>query len=394
MELSKVMDRFLELYGGEREGIRVFQSPGRVNLIGEHTDYNGGYVFPAAISMRSLVVARPRPDRQVHLSATDLQVVVRADLDRLDEFRDLKWGNYQLGVADELQKNGHQLVGCDLLFDDTVPLGSGLSSSAAIQVASALVFTTLEAEAKGMPYQPDMVYLAKIAQQSERHYIGVQCGIMDQFASATGKENHAILLNCKTLETELVPIRLQGYKIVLANTNKKRSLADSKYNERCTECQAGFEILKKVLPHIECLGDVTKTDWDMHASAIEDPIVRKRVEHVVLENARVLESVEALKQQDLLRFGALLKESHASLRDLYEVTGKELDTLVDAAQKAKGCIGSRMTGAGFGGCSISIVKEEQVEDFQELVGQTYKETIGYAPTFYITDIGDGGKQLL
>lgn len=393
MEIREVIDRFIEIYGGDESDLRLFASPGRVNLIGEHTDYNGGLVFPAALSMRSLIVLRPRKDNLINLTATDLDLHVSAEIDRLDDYRGLKWGNYQLGVAYELQQDGYDLCGCDMLYDDTVPLGGGLSSSAAIQVVTALALSTIADEKAGISREPDMVYLAKLSQCSEHNYVGVKCGIMDQFASAMGKKDRAIFLNCKTLEYELVPIRLDGYKLVLANTNKKRSLADSKYNERRRECEAGFEQLKQAVPQADCLGDVSYAQFQDFSHLIADEVVRKRVEHVIAEDDRVLRSVSALKANDIEEFGRLMVASHNSLRDLYEVTGAELDTLVDEALKIEGCIGSRMTGAGFGGCSVSIVRTEAVDSFREQVGKRYEEKIGYAPSFYVSDIGDGGHEI-
>lgn len=393
MEIRQVIEFFLKRYGGTEEGIRVFASPGRVNLIGEHTDYNGGFVFPAAISMRSLIVLRPREDDVIRLSATDLDVVVTADLHNLDQYRDLKWGNYQLGVAYELQQDGYELQGCDLLYDDTVPLGGGLSSSAAIQVATALALSTMADEKAGVSRKADMAYLAKLSQRSEHNYVGVKCGIMDQFASAMGQANKAIFLNCKTLEYELVPVNLDGYKIVLMNTNKKRSLADSKYNERRGECEAGLAMLQKKLPEASCLGDISLEQFQACKDVIADPVVQKRVEHVISEDDRVLRSVDALKNNDLSAFGKLLVASHQSLRDLYEVTGIELDTLAEEAMKAEGCVGARMTGAGFGGCAVAIVREDAVDAFTRQVGKAYTEKIGYAPSFYISDIGDGGREI-
>lgn len=393
MEIRQVIDLFLKRYGGTEDGIRVFASPGRVNLIGEHTDYNGGLVFPAAISMRSLIVLRPREDDVIRLSATDLEVVVEADIHKLNDYRDLKWGNYQLGVAYELQQDGYDLQGCDMLYDDTVPLGGGLSSSAAIQVATALALSTMADEKAGLNREADMVYLAKVSQRSEHNYVGVKCGIMDQFASAMGKANKAIYLNCKTLDYKLVPVEMDGYKIVLMNTNKKRSLADSKYNERRSECEEGLAQLQTVLPQAECLGDITMAEFEEHKATISNPIVRKRVEHVIAEDDRVLRSVEALQNNDLEEFGKLLIASHNSLRDLYEVTGVELDTLAEEAIKVEGCIGARMTGAGFGGCAVSIVREDAVKRFTQQVGKVYTEKIGYAPSFYISDIGDGGREI-
>lgn len=394
MEINEVKKRFLEIYGGTGDGLRIFSSPGRVNLIGEHTDYNGGYVFPAALTMRSLVVARPRKDRQVNLAATDLEIRVSASLDELEKYKDLKWGNYQLGVADELQKAGYRLTGCDMLFDDTVPLGSGLSSSAAIEVVTAITLVTLGQEALGERKEIDMVEMARISQTAEHNYVGVKCGIMDQFASAMGKADHAIFLDCRDLSFKHVPLDLKGYKIVISNTKKKRSLAAVKYNERRSECERGLEILKAALPNASCLGDISREQFEQHKHLIGDEIIRKRVEHIIYEDDRVLKSIEALNGGNIAEFGKYMVQSHNSLRDLYEVTGEELDTLVEEALKIDGVIGSRMTGAGFGGCSVSIVREDAVDRFIQQVGKKYFERIGVRAEFYVSEIGDGGKEIV
>lgn len=393
MEIKALKKKFVEIYGGTEADLRVFASPGRVNLIGEHTDYNGGYVFPAALTMTSTVIARPRKDRQIGLAATDLDCRIKASLDELEKYKSLKWGNYQLGVADELQKAGYPIVGCDMLFHDTVPLGSGLSSSAAIEVVTALTLVTLGNEAKGLTQEVNMIDMALIGQRAENRYVGVNCGIMDQFASAMGKKDHAIFLDCKDLSYELIPLDLNGYKIVIMNTNKKRSLADSKYNERREECEKGLGILKKVLPDVSWLGEISYAAFKQHEHLIEDEVVKKRVEHVISEDDRVLQSVEALKNDDIQAFGRLMIASHHSLRDLYEVSGKELDTLVEEALKIDGIVGARMTGAGFGGCVVSIVKAEAVEALIAQVGQNYLKRIGYEASFYISEIGDGGKEI-
>lgn len=394
MNLNELKNKFLEIYGGSEEGIRIFSSPGRVNLIGEHTDYNGGFVFPAAVTMSSTVVARPRNDRTINLIATDLMIRVEASLDQLEQYKTIKWGNYQLGVADELQKAGYPLVGCDLLYHDTVPLGAGLSSSAAIEVATAITLVSLGDPAYGKTKSIDMVEMAKISQRAENKYCGVNCGIMDQFASAMGKANHAIFLDCKDLSFNHVPLNLKGYKIVIANTNKKRSLADSKYNERRSECEKGFEFLNAVIPGTTCLGDISYEEFVKFGSVIKDEVIRKRVEHVISEDDRVLKSVEALSKDDIEQFGKYMIASHNSLRDLYEVTGVELDTLVEEALKMEGVAGSRMTGAGFGGCTVSIVREEAVEKFIETVGKNYTAKTGLTATFYVSEAGDGGREII
>lgn len=389
-ELKKI---FLDIYGGGEEGIRAFSSPGRVNLIGEHTDYNGGYVFPAALTLSSTVIARPRKDGLINLAVTDLNDRVSAPLDRLSDFKKIRWGNYQLGVADELQKAGYKLTGCDMLFHDTVPIGSGLSSSAAIEVVTAIALITLGNEAFGISREIDMVEVAKISQMAEHNFIGVNCGIMDQFASAMGRKDHAILLDCRDLSYKYIPLELKGFKIVISNTKKKRSLAAVKYNERRSECEEGLEILKKSLPGITCLGDVSAEQFEQYKHTIEDDVIRKRVEHVIYEDDRVLRSAEALMRNEFEKFGKYMIESHNSLRDLYEVTGMELDTLVEEALKIDGVIGSRMTGAGFGGCTVSIVREDAVDNFIEQVGKAYQEKTGIKAEFYISEIGDGGKEI-
>ncbi len=387
MDVQTLKNEFCK-YFGEGGELYVYASPGRVNLIGEHTDYNGGYVFPAAITLGTTIIARKREDNIIRMRATDLNIVVEADLSKIDDYKTLSWGNYQIGVAAELIKDGITVTGCDLLFHDTTPHGGGLSSSAAIEVATALCLYHLSTGKT-----PDMCQMAIIGQRAEHNYIGVACGIMDQFASAMGKAGHAIFLDCKDLSYELVPLALGSVRIVIANTNKKRSLVTSKYNERRAECEAALADLQTVLPNLVHLGCLSPAEFEENASVIQNPIAKKRALHVVMECDRVKQSVEALKNDDIARFGKLMDASHASLRDLYEVTGDELDTLVDAAQAQRGCLGSRMTGAGFGGCTVSLVENDCVEEFMQNVEKAYTEKIGYAPTFYVTDAGDGGRVL-
>lgn len=394
MELNQIKQEFIKYYGGSMDDLRVFASPGRVNMIGEHTDYNGGFVFPAALEMGTTIVCRKRDDNILRLRATDLDVTVEADLTQLEQYKTLEWGNYQLGVADEMQKAGYTICGLDMLYDDTVPHGGGLSSSAAIEVSTALCFATLSNEINGVTTPVDMVEMAKIGQKTENNYVGVNCGIMDQFASAMGKAGHAIFLDCKDLSFDYAPLDLQGKKVVIANTNKKRSLADSKYNERRAECEAGFAVLQQAMPEKSCLGEISRAEFEAHKGLIADATVCKRVEHVICEDDRVLRSVEALKKGDIATFGTLMNQSHDSLRDLYEVTGLELDTLVDEARKIPGTVGSRMTGAGFGGCTVSIVEESAVDRFIDEVGKAYQAKTGLTASFYVTAIGDGGREIL
>jgi galactokinase len=319
----------------------------------------------------------------MNIIATDLGIQVEGSLDKLEEYKTLKWGNYQMGVADELQRNGYKLAGCDLLYHDTVPLGSGLSSSAAIEVATAITLVSLGNTAHGLNQSLDMVEMAVISQKAENRYVGVNCGIMDQFASAMGKANHAIFLNCRDLSYKHVPLNIKGYKIVLTNTNKKRGLADSKYNERRSQCEQAYDILKEFLPEASCLGEISIESFNKYKHEIKDEIIRNRAEHVVAEDDRVLNSIDALMKDDIVLFGKYMIASHDSLRDLYEVTGIELDTLVEEALKVEGVVGSRMTGAGFGGCTVSIVREDAVDRFIEEVGKGYTERIGLIPSFYV-----------
>ncbi len=380
--------KFIETYGGEKDGIRVFKSPGRVNMIGEHIDYNGGHVLPAAISMYTTVLARKREDNIVRLMATDLNYVVQAELDRLEYYKDYKWGNYQLGVASQLITEGYDLKGCEMLFEDKVPLGSGLSSSAAIEIATGLAFSKLNG------HDIPMKEMAQICQRAEHNYVGVKCGIMDQFASAMGKKNNAVLLDCKTLEHRYIPLETKEYKIVISNTNKKRSLGESAYNERRLECEEALEELKTAFPGIGFLCDIKPEQLEENIGLIKDENRRKRAVHVVNENERVLKSAAALESGDMKEFGRLMNESHESLRDKYEVSCKELDVLVDAALGHKGTTGSRMTGAGFGGCTVSLVNSANVDDFIENTGKKYRKKTGLEASFYVSSAAEGGGEVV
>ena len=390
---SELIKQFTEIYGGDSSDVRLFSSPGRVNLIGEHTDYNGGYVFPAALLQASTIAVRKTDSGKIRVAATDLPDRVELDIDKLADYKDLKWGNYQAGVAYVLQEAGYEIVSCDILYHDTVPFGAGLSSSAAIEVVMATMLATFSNEAKGITKAVDMIEMAKLSQKAENVYCGVNCGIMDQFASAMGRQNQAIFLDCKDLSFKYVPLNLTGYKIVIGNTNKKRSLADSKYNERRAQCEEALEQLKIAYPDAECLRDISVEQFEDSKMLIQDEICRMRAEHVVYECDRVLKSVQALNEGDLLSFGRMMTASHISLRDLYEVTGLNLDVMVEESLKIDGCIGSRMTGAGFGGCTVSIVEEAAVENFIATVGKNYSERTGIVPAFYISEAGDGGREI-
>lgn len=392
--VAELKKQFIETFGGSDEELRVFASPGRVNLIGEHTDYNGGPVFPAALTMKTTIIARLRDDDVIRLKATDLDIVVEAKIDELEKYKGtLKWGDYQLGVALELKNAGYDIVGCDLLYHDKTPHGGGLSSSAAIEVSTALMFATFSNEKRGINKEIDMIEMAKLGQAAEHSYIGVKCGIMDQFASAMGKANHAIYLDCATLDYELVPLELGECCLVLSNTNKKHSLGASKYNERRGECEEGLAAMKSVLPEIEQLADISPEQFEENKDVINSEVVRRRVKHVVYECDRVHKSVEALKKGDLTDFGQLMNASHDSLRYDYEVTCDELDVLAEEARRLPYVVGSRMTGAGFGGCTVSVVRKDKAQEFIDTIAPIYREKIGHDASFYITDIGDGGKEI-
>lgn len=390
MEINQLKQKFIELYGGSEQDIRVFSAAGRVNLIGEHIDYCGGKVFPAALNLRTVVLARKNNENVIRLAATTVKQREELNLSTLDAYKGLKWGDYQAGVAYVMQNEGYKIVGADTLYDTTVPFASGLSSSASIEVATAMMLATFSAE-EGVK-SVDRVELAVLSQKAENTYNGVNCGIMDQFASSMGKKDNAILLDCKTLEYQYVPLDLGDYSMVIINCNKPRSLQVSKYNERREEVEIALEKLKTVMPGITCLADVTPQQFAQHSGVLSGKIL-DRAKHVVDECARVAESVEALKKGDIKTFGELLNQSHYSLRDLYEVTGKELDSLTAHSREYEYCIGSRMTGAGFGGCTVSLVRGDKVEEFIDYVAEKYKADIGYDALFYKTSIENGAQEI-
>lgn len=387
MELAGVVKKFNELYGQGKEQARVFIAPGRVNLIGEHTDYNGGHVFPCALSFGTYAVARRRRDKTIKFASTnfDLKVEISADACFYDRTHD--WANYPKGVIKYLKEKGFDIGGFEVLYNGNVPNGAGLSSSASIELVTCVMLKGL------FGCNIDMIDMVKLSQKAENEFVGVKCGIMDQFASGMGKKDNAILLNCKTLKYKYVPLKLDGYKLVISNTNKRRGLADSKYNERRSQCEQAVRDLKTELD-ITCLCDMDVNTFEKNRYLIKDETVAKRAEHVVYENGRAFEAVKKLNAGDIEGFGKLMNESHKSLRDLYEVTGKELDTLVEESWNVEGTIGSRMTGAGFGGCTISIVRDDAVEKFKKIVGENYKKKTGLTADFYIAEIGDGAREIL
>lgn len=371
------------LCGDER--LEYFFAPGRINLIGEHIDYNGGYVFPAALTIGIYSAVRRREDSVIRLISSKATGMVEFTISKNLEYDDKDgWGNYPKGIVKYLVSEGYDLKGCDVYFETTLPDASGLSSSAALEVLMGYIMLyPLLGE------NVDMVWLSKVSQKVENEFIKVNCGIMDQFSVAAGKKDNAMLLDCSTIEYKYVPFSLGDYSLVIMNTNKKRGLADSKYNERRSQCDEALRLIK-MHKDISVLCQATLEDVE---SYISDPIIKKRAKHAVSENQRVLRAVEVLKEGKIAEFGKLLNASHASLRDDYDVTGLELDTMQEEALKAEGCLGARMTGAGFGGCAISIVENRSVESFISQVGEAYEKATGIKPYFYISEIGDGVKRI-
>ncbi len=370
---------------GDTSGVRYFFAPGRVNLIGEHTDYNGGHVFPCALTIGTYAAARQREDELLRFYSVNFPEagVITVPLRGLVNRKEDGWTNYPKGVIAEMEKRGYRApAGMDILYLGTIPNGSGLSSSASIEVLTAEIFSEM------FSWEIDGIEKALLCQAAERGFNGVNCGIMDQFAIAMGKKDHAVFLDTDTLSYEYVPLDLAGVRIVIMNTNKKRGLGDSAYNERRAECEQALAEIQKVRK-AGSLGELTAEDWESCRDAIASPVRQKRAKHAVFENLRTIRAAEALRAGDLAGFGRLMNESHISLRDDYEVTGKELDTLVAAAWEVPGVIGARMTGAGFGGCAVSLVKEEAVEALMQTVKEKYEATIGYAPSFYVAEAGGG-----
>ena len=385
---QELLKKFEEVFG-DSKGAGVYFAPGRVNLIGEHTDYNGGHVFPCALTIGTYAVARLRDDDKLCLFSMNFEEdgVGESRLADIETKKDGDWRNYPKGIVWAFGKKVYKVdKGLDILYFGNIPNGSGLSSSASIEVLTGFILKEL------FGFDVTNQDLALIGQFSENQYNGVNCGIMDQFAIAMGKKDCAIFLDTADLSYEYAPIVLKGAKIVILNTNKKRGLGDSKYNERRSECEAALAALQTKLS-IKSLGELTEEEFEANKELIGDPVKIKRAKHAVYENQRTIKAVKALKDNDLELFGKLMIASHDSLRDDYEVTGIELDTLVAEALKQQGVIGARMTGAGFGGCAVSIVKEEAVPAFIENVGKAYKEKIGYAADFYVVEIGDGPSVL-
>lgn len=392
MKLEELKEAFLQVYQQEAE--QVFFAPGRVNLIGEHTDYNGGFVFPCALSFGTFLLVAPNKDNKMRFASLNMKAadgqlpVTEVNTNALTTpLPDNAWVNYPLGCIAQFVKRGIAIPeGYDMLFWGDVPAGAGLSSSAAIEVVTAFAMNEL------LHTGYDRTELAKIGQLSEHEFAGVNCGIMDQFASAQGKKDHAIFLNCDTLEFKLVPVKLDGIKVVISNTHSPHKLDSGAYNARVAQCHEAVDMISKVRP-IKCLAELNRETFDEVKSAITDTTALRRARHVVGEVQRTRDAVDALQKGDIQTFGKLMNASHVSLRDDYEVTGPELDALAEAAWQVDGVIGSRMTGGGFGGCTVSLVREEAIPAFIEQVGKAYTKKTGLHADFYIAQIGDGAHRI-
>ena len=383
-----VLKKFGELFE-DVQGVNVYFAPGRVNLIGEHTDYNGGHVFPCALTIGTYAAARKREDRKLNFYSMNFENlgVIESSLDDLTPSDEAGWTNYPKGVMWAFAGRGMEMdCGLDIVFNGNIPNGSGLSSSASLEVLTGYLLKDLYG------FDVTNIDLAKIGQYSENNFNGMNCGIMDQFASAMGKKDNAIFLDTADLSYEYAPLVLDGAKIVVTNSNVKHSLVNSAYNERRSECEKALEELQTVV-EIKGLGDLSEEQFEANKSAIKDEVRVRRAKHAVYENQRTIRAVEALKNNDLKLFGELMKASHVSLRDDYEVSCEEIDVLVEEAWKVDGVIGSRITGAGFGGCTVSIVRDEAVDIFKEKVGAAYQERVGKTADFYVVEIGDGPGRL-
>ena len=385
---EKVLKKFEELFGG-LDGVNVYFSPGRVNMIGEHTDYNGGHVFPCALTIGTYMAVKKREDRKLRFYSMNFEQlgVMESSLDGITPEDAAEWTNYPKGVMWAFAGRGFTMdCGLDMVIYGNIPAGSGLSSSASLEVVTGYMLKDMYG------FDVSNVDIALIGQYSENNFNRMNCGIMDQFASAMGKKDNAIFMDTSDLSYEYAPLVLDGAKILITNSNVKHKLVDSKYNERRTECETALKELQEVIG-IKTLGDLTEEQFETYKSAIKDEVRLRRAKHAVYENQRTIRAVEALKNKDVELFGRLMNASHVSLRDDYEVSCEECDILAEEAWKIDGVIGSRITGGGFGGCTVSIVKEEAIDDFIEKVGTVYEKRTGKKADFYTVDIGDGPSRL-
>lgn len=380
-----VIKAFRETYG-KADDMRVYFAPGRVNLIGEHTDYNGGHVFPCALSYGTYAAAAKRSDRKLRFCSVNMKSgIIESSIDDFFPLEDKNWTAYPKGVMWAFKERGFKMdCGLDIVIGGDIPAGAGLSSSAALEVLTGVMLRDM------FGFDVSDQEIAVLGQKAENYYCGLNCGIMDQFASAMGRKDHAIFLDTATLDFKYVPFILKDEVLIITNTNKKHSLTDSAYNDRRRECGEALAALQTVTD-IKALCDLSPEEFEQHKHVIEDPVVRRRAKHAVYEDQRAVDGVNALEAGDLEVFGKLMNASHVSLRDDYEVSCKELDILAETAWEIPGVIGSRMTGGGFGGCTISIVKKEAADEFCRIIGETYREKAGFDCTFYVVSPGSGPK---
>lgn len=386
---EELKNAFLKLYGGNEADVKLYSSPARINIIGEHIDYNGGKVFPASINRYLYIAIRKRKDTKVLYNDARFPGSYEFDINQtfvFDKAND--YANYLNGILQQLKERGFKFdCGFEILMASNIPAGGGISSSSALECGFA--YAVIDT----FGFALDRVEIAKIGQMSEHNFMNVKCGIMDQFIIATGKKNHAELLDCNTLEYEYVPLELGDYRFVVMNTNKVRKLADSKYNERRGQCEQALKILQDNGVKASALCELTPADWEKHSALVSDPILNKRARHCIAENQRVIDAAATLKEGNLVKLGELLNASHKSLKEDYEVTGIELDTLAETSQKQEGCLGARMTGAGFGGCAIALVHKDKLDSFIANVQSTYEKAIGYKAGFFVCETGDGVAKL-
>jgi galactokinase len=384
---DQLLRNFTDVFGGDSGNVRLFFAPGRVNLIGEHTDYNNGFVLPCALTFGTYLAIRENDSGLIRFRSENFSFSAELPVDEKERRRIGEWIDYPLGVIEVLKSTGMEIPGADLFFSGDIPAAAGLSSSASIEMVTA--FALDQIQHGGM----SVTELAHLCQKAENEFVGVNCGIMDQFAVGNGKKDSAILLNCGTMMSHLVPVHIPDHRLVVVNTGKERGLAGSRYNERVNECRMAVQALSSALT-IRSLGEIGWDQFCEYSDRITDPVVLRRARHVVSENKRVLEAVKALMNGDIDRFGGLMVESHESLRDDYEVTGFELDTMTRIQLEQEGVLGARMTGAGFGGCTVAFVKTDRVEEFMKVVSEEYRSQTGLKPGFYLPGIGDGVKEII
>jgi len=386
MKLDELLKMFFRLYGRTEIQPDIFFAPGRVNLIGEHTDYNGGFVLPCALQFGTYLLIRKIEKPVIKLASANFPLRAEVPVADLSEKTEKQWINYPLGIFDQFKQRHVPVPGLELFYSGTIPTSAGLSSSASIEMVTAIALNSM------LEAGINLLELIKLSQKAENQFVGVNCGIMDQFAVGMGKKDHAIFLNCLTLEYKLVPLILDGITLVIANTNKPRGLTDTRYNERVAECRLAVSCLNKLF-NINQLGEMSFMQFYKIQDQIPDEIIRRRTRHVLSENQRVLNSVACLWNNEVLQFGTLMNASHESLKENYEVTGIELDTLVEEAGKINGTLGARMTGAGFGGCTVNLVRSEVVDDFISRVGENYHRRTGLLAEFYLAEVAEGVRKV-